>query len=224
MHQVEGLTAYLISKDDKHEFAMTYEKVDDPSEDILLKAKLQSANQKIFELIQRVQKENDRNKSYEELKGIDTQVDAFVELTMKVKDRELRKELMEKVQECKSRTVQVLGVLRKCLNGAMTNAHIAELNDCAFKAIRKQGAQKKLDERAMKNDAIFKANDQKLKNMGKNIDEAKLREQHKDLIDMMGQCPMSCCDIIELMQQGDCICLALDISRSEAVISDPTKL
>jgi hypothetical protein len=44
---------------------------------------------------------------------------------MKVKDREQRRELMEKVQECKLRTSQVISVLRQHLNGAMSNQVIA---------------------------------------------------------------------------------------------------
>lgn len=43
-YQVEGVQASIMVKDTKHDFAMTLEKVDNPSEDVLLKAKLQSAN------------------------------------------------------------------------------------------------------------------------------------------------------------------------------------
>lgn len=35
---------------------------------------------------------------------------------------------------------------------------------------------------------------------------------------------MTQCDLVEVMKQGDCMCLCLQISRSEAVINDPTKL
>lgn len=47
---------------------------------------------------------------------------------------------------------------------------------------------------------------------------------HKAIIDLIGCCPMSTCNTIELLMQGDCMCLCLQISRSEAVINDPTKL
>jgi len=143
---------------------------------------------------------------------------------MKIKDREARRELMEKVQDSKSKVVMVLEVLRNAANGCMNNATIAQLNDCAFKAIRKQGHAKKLDERAIKNESIYKMNDQKLKTIAKNLDEAKVRDENKALIDSLGCCPMSQCDTVELMKEGDCMCLCLQISRSEAVINDPTKL
>lgn len=35
---------------------------------------------------------------------------------------------------------------------------------------------------------------------------------------------MTQCDLVEVMKQGDCMGLCLQISRSEAVINDPTKL
>lgn len=106
----------------------------------------------------------------------------------------------------------------------MNNQVIAQLNDCAFKGIRKQGVQKKLDERAMKNESIFKANEQNIKKLTAKLDEAELRAKHKDLITELGDCAMSQCDTMEILKAGDCMCLTLDIKRSEAVISDPTKL
>lgn len=41
---------------------------------------------------------------------------------------------------------------------------------------------------------------------------------------MIGCCPMSQNDVIEALENGDCMCVSLQISRSEAAISDPTKL
>jgi hypothetical protein len=48
---IEGLTAHIMKGDEKIEFTMSMEKVDNPPDDIVLKARLQSANQKIFDLI-----------------------------------------------------------------------------------------------------------------------------------------------------------------------------
>lgn len=58
---------------------------------------------------------------------------------MKIKDREVRKQLMEQAQDSKLRTTKVLQVLRDNLNSNLSNATIASLNDCAFKALRKGG-------------------------------------------------------------------------------------
>ena len=35
---------------------------------------------------------------------------------------------------------------------------------------------------------------------------------------------MSCNDVFEAMEAGDCMCLALDVARSEACIADPSRL
>jgi hypothetical protein len=84
---------------------MVMQKVDEPSEDIRLKARLESANKKVFDLIQEAQKSNNPKTVYENLKVIDTDIDVWSETAMKIKDRETRKELMEKVSECKVRVI-----------------------------------------------------------------------------------------------------------------------
>ena len=35
---------------------------------------------------------------------------------------------------------------------------------------------------------------------------------------------MACTNLIETIENGDCFCIALDITRSEAAIADPFKL
>lgn len=106
----------------------------------------------------------------------------------------------------------------------MTNAQIAQLNDLAYRAVRQKGMQKKLDERAIKNEAYYKKLEQQVKGQVAKMNFPELRTKHKDLIDRVGACPMSCFDIIEAMEAGDCMCLCLDVGRSPAAIADPTKL
>lgn len=76
----------------------------------------------------------------------------------------------------------------------------------------------------MKNDATFKKNENLLKELSKKLDEKTLSEKYKNIISDLGDCPMSQCNVVELMKQSDCMCLTLDISRSEACINDPSKL
>ena len=52
----------------------------------------------------------------------------------------------------------------------------------------------------------------------------KVKANWQEVIAEVGTCPMTVCDTLELMQNGDCMCLALQISRSEATVQDPTKL
>ena len=40
----------------------------------------------------------------------------------------------------------------------------------------------------------------------------------------VGVCPLSQCSVVELMQAKDCMTIGLKIARSQATISDPTKL
>ena len=109
-------------------------------------------------------------------------------------------------------------------NVKISNIQIAQLNDLAYKAVRKRGLVKKMDERAIKNKVLYKKLDKQIQNQTKKIDYKALREQHKELIDLVGSCPLSCNDLIEALEAGDCMCLGLDVGRSEACIADPTQL
>lgn len=51
-----------------------------------------------------------------------------------------------------------------------------------------------------------------------------LKQQHKAVGELVGQCPLSVCDVFESLQAGTCMCLALDVERSEACINDPSLL
>jgi len=131
---------------------------------------------------------------------------------------------MESVLDCKQKASKVIEVLRNAADKAITNAMIAQLNDVAYKAIRKTGVQKKLDERAIKNEALYKKLEKQLKKLSENLETDKLLEQYKELIAEIGDCPMSQNNVIEAMKDGDCMCISLAISRSEATINDPSKL
>ena len=107
----------------------------------------------------------------------------------------------------------------------ISNLLIAQLNDVAYKAIRKAGVQKRLDERAIKNDEFFKKNDAKLDAAHSKLNFDKLKQTHEQTMrDKLGDCPLSQCNALELMESKDCMCLGLSIARSQATISDPTKL
>jgi uncharacterized protein YhdP len=78
---------------------LTVEKslVENPDYEIIVKARLQSANKQIFELIQNLQNEDPklRSASYETLKVLDRDVDLFMEDAQKFKNRDSKKELMQ---------------------------------------------------------------------------------------------------------------------------------
>jgi len=73
--------------------------------------------------------------------------------SMKVKERDLKKDLMSKIQDAKARTSNVITRLRNIQDlTRLSNEVIAQLNDVAFKAIKQGGLQKMLDKRALKNE------------------------------------------------------------------------
>ena len=58
----------------------------------------------------------------------------------------------------------------------------------------------------------------------KTINFEEIKTTHKQLSDQIGNCYLSTFNVFEAMEQEDCMCLALDVTRSEAAIADPTKL
>jgi 2-polyprenyl-3-methyl-5-hydroxy-6-metoxy-1,4-benzoquinol methylase len=92
---------------------------------------------------------------YEYVKGLDSELDEYATLAFKIRDRDIKKEILAEIQDCKDKTFNFMEVLRST-QGKIPNAQIAKLNDLAYKGVKKRGMQKKLDERAMKNEQFYK--------------------------------------------------------------------
>ena len=200
--------------------------VENPTPEILAMASVRMINKLIFDTIQELQlpkRPRTNQEVYEYVITLDSELDVYAELAYKIKDRDIKKEILGEIQQCKEKTFNTLEVLRTT-QGKIPNAQIAKLNDLAYKAVRKRGLQKKLDERAMKNDAFYKKLNKQLKESTQHIDIAKIRTEHASLAEMMGCCPLSCNDLFEAIEMSDCMCIGLDVSRSEACIADPSRL
>ena len=131
---------------------------------------------------------------------------------------------MDSVFLFKNQVAAVYRIMSQDTSERIDNLLIAQLNHVAYKAIRK-GVQKKLDERAIKNEDLYKKLDAQLDEASKNWNFDKIEESHGEAMrSKLGDCPMSQCSVVELMQSKDCMCLGLSIARSQATISDPTKL
>ena len=92
----------------------------------------------------------------EKLKQIDRSLEVKVVEYMKIKNKELKKELMTQISECKSRSHNVIQELRNLTDlSNLSNVVIAKFNDLAYKGINKAGLQKMLDIRAVKNEELF---------------------------------------------------------------------
>lgn len=83
---------------------------------------------------------------------------------------------------------------------------------------------KKIAERADKNVSKFQENEKKVLQIVKNFDFKKIEEEHKELGLKIGNCYLSTLNLFEAMKEGDCMCLALDVVRSQAAIADPSKV
>jgi hypothetical protein len=59
--------------------------------------------------------------------------------------------------------------------------------------------QKKLDERAMKNEQFYKKLTSQVKAVTKDFKIGELQEEHKELTELVGNCPLSCNDLFEAL-------------------------
>ena len=75
---------------------------------------------------------------------------------MKIADKNLRSELMDKIVEFKNMVCAIYNVMANDDKEQIDNLLIAQLNDVSYKAIRKRGVQKTLDARAIKNETLLK--------------------------------------------------------------------
>jgi hypothetical protein len=101
---------------------------------------------------------------------------------------------------------------------------IARLNDLAFKAIKTGTLNKLMDKRAMTNEDLYQRLDRETYDIVSKLDIPKIEAEQKSLIEEVGDCIYSCQNTLDLIQEGDCMCLGLSISRPEAAIADPTRL
>ena len=101
---------------------------------------------------------------------------------------------------------------------------MAKLNDLAYKAIRSKGLKRKLDERAIKNKEYYKDLNTQIHEKIKNFDFGKITEENNEIIEFVGDCPLTCLTAVEALEEGDCMGICLDVARSAATIADPNQL
>lgn len=124
---------------------------------------------------------------------------------------------------CKNSITRIMEILRET-KGNFSNAQIAQLNDMAYKGIQSKKIKGKLDQRAVANKSVYQKLDNEVKDLVQTLDFQLLRQNYSQIINDIGECYLSCNDVIEGMQAEDCMCIALDIGRTEEAIVDPSKL
>lgn len=143
---VEGLKkAFIIKGNEMCEYPLILSKVDNTPPDVKIETQLKSCNEKIFDLVQRCQEETDRESILADMKKIDKQIEGFSEDTKKIGDKSVLKDLLERLDECKKRTLACIEALKSNTKGKLDNATFATLNDLAYKGIRKVDQAKKLE-------------------------------------------------------------------------------
>ena len=110
------------------------------------------------------------------------------------------------------------------LNEQVSNQFIAKLNHLAYQGIRKNQFRRKLDSRAIQNSEKFDENQQKLQEYSKTLNMQEIKRNYKWISESIGNWFLTTKDVFECIEDMDCMCLWLDIRRSEVTIGDPTKL
>jgi len=113
-------------------------------------------------------------------------------------------------------------LLSSAIKKTLTNEKIATLNNMAFKNIKKSGIKKALDKRIQNNVNLFDKIDINVEKAIKTIDFEKLKDfKLKYPVD---KCFLTTEDWQNLLKDGDCLCITLDIARSETAIVDSSKV
>ena len=131
--------------------------ITDVPDDMKFRAEIENLNQKTFKLIQKIQDKSKSKKektdAYDELKSYDGYVDRMHETCLRIKDRDLKKELFGKLLEAKTMQGNIYKHLRNETNlDNLSNHCIAGLNNLAFKAIQSNRLNKLVDKRAIQNE------------------------------------------------------------------------
>ncbi|CAI2379367.1 unnamed protein product [Moneuplotes crassus] len=197
----------------------------------LLKTEVHITNELFFDYVQKVVSTEhlsaeEAKEIYEKVSVINDRVSEMITETFKIKNRPIRKSLMHACQAFKEKCHTVVETLRSIIvnKDTLDSAKIAKLNDLAYKNIRTQGLKRKLDERAIKNREYYQELSKQIQERVKEIDVNKITQENQDIIDFVGDCPLTCLNAAEALEEGDCLGLCLDVARSTATIADSNQL
>jgi von Willebrand factor type A domain len=159
------------------------------------------------------------------LKGIDAVVQRQQARVMKERAR-TRKKHMPTLQECIALLGQFRSTLASAQAGTLTNQKIAALNAVAYsRQISKRGLRKKMDERLQANVALMDRLEDMVDRAVQKIDfDALERRYSAGEVAEFGVCALSNMNWVDALRDGDALSLAINVSRSEAAIADPSKV
>lgn len=137
--------------------------------------------------------------------------------------KETRKELLRIWHECKT---IMTNCVRECTRAIesktnISNNTLADLQHKSYEHARSSKGQKRLDNRKSQNVAKMSKFDERLQKTRNSINIETLSLAKNSNLD---PCIMSMCDWKDCLEDGDCLCMALSIGRSEACAMDPAQL
>ncbi|CAG8447098.1 15411_t:CDS:2 [Acaulospora colombiana] len=135
-----------------------------------------------------------------------------------------RKDIIQKCMSVKHTIHQFKSVMSEALKGTLTNDKIASFNDIAYKNITKQRLKSRLDDRAVKNIDKMEEVEKKIKEVVDSLDFDQLESEETEENLRTLSCMITTDNYIEAMKEGECICLTLDVSRSQVAIADPSQI
>ena len=81
-----------------------------------------------------------------------------------------------------------------------------------------------VDKRAIANVELYEKLEKEAVDITSKMDFEKLAETHKSVIEEIGNCPLSVMNTIEALEEQDCMCIGLSVTRPEAAIADSSRL
>ncbi|KAF9375247.1 hypothetical protein CPC16_000831 [Podila verticillata] len=167
-----------------------------------------------------------------ELLVIDTETEAYSRAlgalafaSARNKVKAIREPCMEACQRTKSLLQSFLSLKADAhKQGTISNTSLATFNSLAYGGIVESKLKAKLDSRAGKNSALFADIDTKVAEIVAKLDFAKMEAEVSEDTKRELSCAFSTNSYIEALQDGDCLCMTLDVTRSAAAIADASQL
>ena len=68
-----------------------------------------------------------------------------------------------------------------------------------------------LDKRSTQSQTLYRQNEKQIKKLVKSMDMKAIKKKYQDLIDSIGDCPLTCMNTTELMADQDCMSICLNV-------------
>lgn len=105
---------------------------------------------------------------------------------------------------------------------------VAELIHVSYKVFRHRAMMRMVEQRQVRNMKFLEKQENEIKHELEKLKISQQTRQHtkdeQDSIEIVDECYMSLMSPVEAFQEGDCMCIGFELSRSEAAVIDPGQL